>query len=73
MFDSGSDPGRIQSALLQIKEALATLEWRIIGIDTPNDFISSMENKTRLDAIAMVLIAIGENFKKIDKLTEFSG
>lgn len=36
----------------------------------PLDFISSDANHDRLDAIAMLLIAIGESFKKIDKETQ---
>lgn len=47
----------------------ARIERRFEGITAPNDFVSSDEGLDRLDAIAMMLIAIGESIKKIDKIT----
>lgn len=51
------------------EEAIRRIERRFQGVETPEDFISGDEGLDRLDAIAMMLIAIGENMKKIDKAT----
>jgi uncharacterized protein with HEPN domain len=51
-------------------EAILRIERRFSGIETPLDFISTDVNHDKLDAIAMLLIAVGESFKKIDKETE---
>ncbi len=56
--------------LLQIDDALAKIERRFANISSPDDFLDSDEGLDMLDGIAMMLIAIGENFKKIDKETE---
>ena len=54
----------------QIDEALAKIKRRFTNIDSPDDFLDSDQGLDMLDGIAMMLIAIGENFKKIDKETE---
>jgi len=56
--------------LEQIDEALARFERRFASINSPDDFLDSDKGLDMLDGIAMMLIAIGENFKKIDKETE---
>ena len=56
--------------LEQIDDALAKIERRFANISSPDDFLDSDDGLDMLDAIAMMLIAIGENFKKIDKETE---
>ena len=55
--------------LEQIDEALVRIERRFVGISSPDDFLDSENGLDMLDSIAMMLIAIGENFKKIDKET----
>jgi hypothetical protein len=55
--------------LEQINEALAKIERRFASIGSPDDFLDSDCGLDMLDGIAMMLIAIGENFKKIDKET----
>jgi hypothetical protein len=37
-------------------------------IRSPDDFLNSNDGLDRMDGIAMMLIAIGENIKKIDKI-----
>jgi len=49
--------------------AIRRIERRFEGITAPDDFVSSDEGLDRLDAIAMMLITIGESIKKIDKIT----
>lgn len=53
--------------LEQIGEALAKIKRRFANINSPDDFLDSDQGLDMLDGIAMILIAIGENFKKIDK------
>ncbi|BAU42810.1 DUF86 domain-containing protein [Leptolyngbya sp. O-77] len=52
---------------LEIEEAIRRIERRFIGIDSPGDFLRDDAGLDRLDAIAMMLIAIGENVQRIDK------
>jgi len=65
-----SDPDRLVSQLGQIQEAISRVERRFSTISTPAAFIADEEGLDRLDAICMMLIAIGEAFKKIDRVTE---
>lgn len=60
----------LKERLEQIMEAVIRIERRFAGIETPPDFMSTDANHDKLDAIAMLLIAIGESFKKIDKETK---
>jgi uncharacterized protein with HEPN domain len=52
---------------LEIEEALRRIERRFTGISSPNDFIRDDDGLDRLDAIAMMLVAIGENTQRLDK------
>lgn len=63
------DKNLIIELLKQIDEAIQKVERRFVGISSPDDFIKSEEGSDRLDAIAMMLIAIGENIKNIDKIS----
>jgi len=56
--------------LEQIDEALGRIERRFTKIDSSDDFLDSDEGLDMLDGIAMMLIAIGESFKKIDMETD---
>ena len=49
--------------LEQINEALARIERRFECIGSPDDFLDSANGLDMLDAISMMLIAIGDNFK----------
>jgi hypothetical protein len=64
------DKALLLEKLEQIDEALAKIKRRFTNIDSPDDFLDSDQGLDMLDGIAMMLIAIGENFKKIDKETE---
>jgi uncharacterized protein with HEPN domain len=50
--------------LRQILTAANRVERRCVGIAKPDDFLISEEGVDRLDAICMMLIAIGENLEK---------
>ncbi|KAF5415668.1 MAG: hypothetical protein C5S48_05115 [Candidatus Methanogaster sp.] len=64
------DEALLLEKLEQIDEALAKIKRRFANINSPDDFLDSDQGLDMLDGIAMMLIAIGENFKKIDKETE---
>lgn len=64
------DSSLLLEKLEQIDDALAKIERRFTGINSPDDFLDSDNGLDMLDSIAMMLIAIGENFKKIDIETE---
>jgi uncharacterized protein with HEPN domain len=64
------DKTLLKEKLEQIMDALQRISRRFAGIETPLDFLATDVNHDKLDAIAMLLIAVGESFKKIDKETK---
>ena len=56
--------------LKQIKQATDKILKRFSNIYCPNDFINTESGQERLDSICMLLIAIGESLKNLDKITE---
>jgi len=64
-----SDPQALRQHLMQVLEALERIPRRFSGIDEAKDFLNSDEGVDRLDAICMMLIAVGEAFKQIDRKT----
>lgn len=67
---SDDDQRFIQERLKVVLTALERIPRRFSAISEPGDFVSSEEGLDRLDSICMVLIAAGEEFKKIDRQTE---
>lgn len=65
-----SDTALIREVLLQIFEASSRIEWRFAPITSVDDFLDSPEGLEKLDSICMMLIAIGESLKNLDKLTD---
>ena len=63
------DKTLIKEKLRQIDMALGRIERRASSIQSADDFLESDNGLDMLDAIAMMLIAVGENFKKIDQTT----
>lgn len=53
----------------QILTYAARIERRFKTVQKSDDFLDSDEGIDKLDAICMMLIAIGENLKNIDKIT----
>ena len=53
-----------------VLEVLERIPRRFAGITTSEDFIDNPEGQDRLDAICMVLIAVGEAFKQVDRQTD---
>ncbi|NLY75175.1 MAG: DUF86 domain-containing protein [Firmicutes bacterium] len=64
------DQKLIDSILSQILEASGRIERRLSTIQSPDDFLSSDDGIDRLDAICMMLIAIGESLKYLDKISD---
>ena len=56
--------------LASILQALERIPRRFAGIETPSDFVTSEAGVDRMDAISMILVAVGEEFKAIDRKTE---
>jgi uncharacterized protein with HEPN domain len=65
-----SDLSLIRERLESVLEALARIPRRFADIQSPTDFVNSDEGLDRLDAICMILFAVGEAFKQIDRETE---
>lgn len=65
-----SDGGVIAEQLEQVQEAFGSIPRRFQGIEKAEDFVNSPEGEDRLDAICMILIAVGEAFKRIDRRTK---
>ena len=56
--------------LYDIQSAIDRLEERTVSIHDVDDFLDSSNGMILLDATCMLLIAIGENLKNLDKVTE---
>lgn len=61
---------RVIRILEQVEWAVGTLQERTRCIMSPDDFLLSPGGMEKLDAACMLLIAIGESFKNIDKITD---
>ena len=57
--------------LNRIEEAINTVQIRNTAIHSADDFLLTPEGKEKLDAACMVIEAIGESFKNLDKLTNY--
>lgn len=55
--------------LEQVLEALERIPRRMQGVRSAAYFLDTPDGQDRLDAICMVLIAVGESFKRIDRHT----
>lgn len=66
---SSNDRQTALHILNRIEEAINTVQVRNVVIRTPDDFLMTPEGKEKLDAACMVIEAIGESFKNLDKLT----
>ncbi|HNF25478.1 MAG TPA: hypothetical protein PK683_11080 [Leptospiraceae bacterium] len=64
------DKTLVLEILLQIKEAAERIINRADKIHSAQEFYDSDANRDKLDSICMMLIAIGESLKKIDKITD---
>ena len=60
----------ILSTLEDIKFSIELIIKRFEKIDSSDDFLADENGLDKLDSISMRLVAIGEGFKNIDKLTD---
>jgi uncharacterized protein with HEPN domain len=60
----------ILSTLYDIKISLELITKRCENIKSSDDFLDEDDGLLKLDGISMRLIAIGEGFKNIDKLSD---
>ncbi|MGK7938838.1 MAG: DUF86 domain-containing protein [Crocosphaera sp.] len=51
-----------------MEEAIRRIERRFTAIQKADDFIANDEGFDRLDSISMMLIAISENIRRIDRI-----
>jgi uncharacterized protein with HEPN domain len=64
------DEELLADKLRQVSDALDRVARRFGGINSADDFLDNEHGQDMLDAICMMLIAVGENFKAIDKITD---
>jgi uncharacterized protein with HEPN domain len=50
--------------------AIARIERRFNGIDNPDDFVMDNDGIDRPDGITMMLIAMGEQIKRLDEILD---
>jgi len=60
----------VLSTLEDIQFSIELIIKRFAEIHTSDDFLADENGLEKLDSISMRLVAIGEGFKNIDKLTE---
>ena len=60
----------VYETLKNIETAITRLQERTVQIHTVDDFLSSPFGLEKLDAACMVIIALGEAVKTLDKLTD---
>lgn len=60
----------IRSSLLKIQIAIDRILERAQTIQSSDDFLTSPSGVERMESICMLLIAIGESVKRIDKATD---
>jgi uncharacterized protein with HEPN domain len=60
----------VLSTLEDISFSIKLIQKRFQSINSSDDFLDNEDGLDKLDAISMRLVAIGEGFKNIDKLTD---
>ncbi len=70
MKPSTSDPELLSDTLSNIMVAIERIKRRFEDIKSAEDFLSSNDGVDRLDGITMMLIAIGEQTKRLDHLLD---
>ncbi|MCS6843927.1 MAG: DUF86 domain-containing protein [Caldilineales bacterium] len=70
MKPSTSDPLLVHQVLASIATAIERIERRFRGIERAEDFLASDEGIDRLDGITMMLIAIGEQVKQLERVSD---
>ena len=69
-FESIEKLQMVNETLKNIDTAITRLQERTVQIHTVDDFLLSPFGMEKLDAACMVIIALGEAVKTLDKLTD---
>lgn len=69
-FKSTDNIAMVYETLKNIDSAITRLQERSLGINSVDDYLTSPTGMEKLDAACMVLIALGESVKTLDKLTD---
>ena len=69
-LESTDNIAMVYETLKNIDTAITRLQERSKTIHSVNDYLQSSNGMEKLDAACMVLIALGESVKTLDKLTE---
>ena len=69
-FESTDNAAMVYETLKNIKIAINRLEERNVQVHSVNDFLLSPWGMEKLDAACMVIIALGESVKTLDKQTD---
>ena len=69
-FESSEKQAMVYETLKNIETAITRLQERTVQIHTVDDFLLSPFGMEKLDAACMVIIALGEAVKTLDKLTD---
>jgi uncharacterized protein with HEPN domain len=64
------DKDLVLEVLRQIRTAAQTILDRFQSIKTVSDFTDSPAGREKLDSICMLLLAVGESLKKLDKISQ---
>jgi len=60
----------VKEILLQISEAIETINLRFEAVDSIDFFLDTPQGQEKLDSLCMLFIAIGGSLKNVDKLTD---
>ena len=69
-FESTDNIAMVYETIKNIDTAITRLQERSLEIHSVNDYLTSPSGMEKLDAACMVLIALGESVKTLDKLTD---
>ena len=64
------DISHLKDIFTQILGALEKIQWRFAPVNSVDDLTDTPQGMEKLDSICMLLVAIGESCKKIDRLTD---
>ena len=58
------------SLMIQVREWLVKIQKRSQGYKTSEDFVASDKAEETFDSICMLFMAVGENLKRVDQITD---
>ena len=64
------DKELVHALMVQVREWLIKIKKRSQGFTTAEDFYTSDKGEETFDSICMLFMAIGENLKRVDQMTD---